>query len=56
MNCDYCGESNDHVILVPKPKYILWNDTILNNVSVYRNEDLICLACLQYELEQITWS
>lgn len=56
MKCDYCEETNDNVILIPKPRYFLWNDTILNNVSVYRKEDLMCLSCLEYELEEMKWN
>jgi hypothetical protein len=56
VNCDYCGESDDHVILIPKPRYFYWNKTMLNNVSIFRKEDFICLPCLEYELEEIKWN
>jgi hypothetical protein len=56
LQCDYCGESCEHVILIPKPKYFIWNNAILNNVSVFRKEDLICLDCLKYELDEIKWN
>ena len=56
VQCDYCGETSDHAILIPKPKYFIWNNSTINNVSVYRKEDLICLQCLEYELEEIKWN
>ena len=56
IQCDYCGETSDHAILIPKPKYFIWSNSTINNVSVYRKEDLICLQCLEYELEEIKWN
>jgi len=53
LKCDYCGETDEHVTLIPKPKFFYWNNNMITNVSVFRYEDLICLECLETELEEI---
>jgi hypothetical protein len=53
MECNYCGESHEHVVIIPKPNFFIWKSKILNCVQAFSKQDLICLECLNYELNEI---
>lgn len=53
VECTYCGEESKYKPVVPKPSFFVHNNEIHHLVNISKTHDLICLECLDYELEEI---
>jgi hypothetical protein len=53
LECIYCGESVDDVPLIPKPKFFIFENRMNELVNLNEEGDLICLECMDYELNEL---
>jgi hypothetical protein len=51
--CAYCGEESKYVPLIPKPNYFISNNILSQMVHVSSGVDLICLECLEFEINEL---
>lgn len=53
MKCDYCEETDEHVTLIPKPKFFVWKGKYQPVIqAISEIQDFVCLECLHFELEE----
>jgi len=52
VNCSSCGETNEHTVLIPKPKFYLFENKQFHLID---GGVTICLECLRDELEQLKY-
>jgi hypothetical protein len=53
MKCDYCEETNDNVVIFPKPKFFVWNEKYQPLIQAISDiQDYICLNCLEFEMDE----
>lgn len=51
--CVYCGEEAKYVPLIPKPNFFVYESTLHDLVKIKQNDELICLECLDFELNEL---
>jgi hypothetical protein len=51
--CVYCGEEAKFVPLIPKPDFFINENCIHHLVKIQSEQELICLECLDYEINEL---
>jgi hypothetical protein len=53
MKCDYCEETNDNVVIIPKPKFFVWKEKYQPLIQAISDiQDYVCLNCLEFEMDE----